>query len=261
MVEDTPSHAQRAETSEGDISLLGFVEEKRKGASLGCFRELKDDPNRQLTETTFYTVKEKKMRHLGLIAKDNVGEQAGIINMVHCEDGSIRRELDKDPGKPELSMSFGLQLICDTYGCSDEVDDEDAVEDADEDADEDETEAATENILTRNKTVPEEVRMGTIGQSGPAYLTLPREQWLFSRQSMDTVPGDEMRPPKAEFNLAVVEVGNREAMTKSNNLDKTVRVMAWLFEGLICADRDKVHNALTVKDNKVAKTLQFAVST
>ena len=74
---------------------------------------------------------------------------------------------------------------------------------------------------------------------------------------MDTVPGDEMRPPKAEFNLAVVEVGNREAMTKSNNLDKTVRVMAWLFEGLIC----KVHNDLTVKDNKVAKTLQFAVST
>ena len=30
---------------------------------------------------------------------------------------------------------------------------------------------------------------------------------------------------------------------------------------MICADRDKVHNALTVKDNKVAKTLQFAVST
>ena len=51
--------------------MLGFVEEKRRGASLGCFRELKDDPNRQLTETTFYTVKEKKMRHLGLIAKDN----------------------------------------------------------------------------------------------------------------------------------------------------------------------------------------------
>ena len=125
--------------------------------------------------------------------------------------------------------SFGLQLICDAYGCGDEVDDEDAVEDADEDPDEDETEAATENILTRNKTVPEEVRMGTIGQSGPAYLTLPREQWLFSRQSMDTVQGDEMRPPKAEFNLAVVEVGNREAMTKSNNLDKTVRVMAWLM--------------------------------
>ena len=71
MEEDTPSHDQRAETSEGDISLLGFVEEKRKGAALGCFRELKDDPNRQLTETTFYTVKEKKMRHLGLIAKDN----------------------------------------------------------------------------------------------------------------------------------------------------------------------------------------------
>jgi hypothetical protein len=60
MVDDTPSDAQRAETSEGDISSLGFVEERRRGAALGCFREVKDDPNRQLTEPTFYTVKEKK---------------------------------------------------------------------------------------------------------------------------------------------------------------------------------------------------------
>jgi hypothetical protein len=98
MVEDTPSHAQRAETSGGDIASLGFVDGS-KVAALGCFRKLKDNPNRQLTEPTFHTVKDVKTRNLVLIAKDIVGEQAGIINMVHCEDGSIRRELDKDPGK------------------------------------------------------------------------------------------------------------------------------------------------------------------
>jgi hypothetical protein len=52
----------------------------------------------------------------------------------------------------------------------------------------------------------------------------------------------------------------REVMSKSNNWDKTVRVTARLFKGLICANRDKVLNALTVKDMKVAKSLQFAVS-
>ena len=130
------------------------------------------------------------------------------------------------------------------------------------------------DIPTRAKTTPEEVRMGSIWQSGPAYLSLPREQWPFSRQFLDSVPVEEMRAPKAEFNLvaAVPGVGDkglndmgltgmiREVMSKSNNWDKTVRVTARLFKGLICANRDKVLNALTVKDMKVAKSLQFAVS-
>jgi hypothetical protein len=58
MVEDTPSHAQRAKTSGGDIASLGFVEERSREAALGCFRELKENPNRQLAEPTFYTVEE-----------------------------------------------------------------------------------------------------------------------------------------------------------------------------------------------------------
>jgi hypothetical protein len=107
MVEDTPNHAHRSETLEGDIASLRFVEEGGCGAALGCCRELKEDPNRQLTELTFYTVKEEKMRNLELIAKDDVAEQASIINVVHCEDGSIKRELGKDPGRSETSMSFG----------------------------------------------------------------------------------------------------------------------------------------------------------
>ena len=82
-----------------------------------------------------------------------------------------------------------------------------------------------------------------------------------------------MRAPKAEFNLAVPGAGDkgldnmgvtgmiREVMTKSNNWDEAVRVMARLFKGLICADRDKVHNAVAVKYIKAEKTLQFAVPT
>ena len=85
--------------------------------------------------------------------------------------------------------------------------------------------------------------MKSIWQSEPAYLTLPREQLLVSRQFED-MQEEEMRAPKAEFNLAaaVPGVGVREVMTKSN-------------------DRDKVHNAVAVKDIQVEKTLQFTVST
>ena len=67
------------------------------------------------------------------------------------------------------------------------------------------------DIPTRAKTTPDEVRMGSIWQSGPAYLSLPREQWPFSRQFLDSVPEEEMRAPKAEFNMvaAVPGVGDK----------------------------------------------------
>jgi hypothetical protein len=63
----------------------------------------------------------------------------------------------------EVSLSSGLQLICDAYD-----------EDADDDVNEAEA-ASNETIPTRNKTAPEEVRRGSIWQSGPAYPTLTRE--------------------------------------------------------------------------------------
>ena len=166
-------------------------------------------------------------------------------------------------GNSGVSLSLGLQLICDAYGCGDEGDDEDTEEDVAENADEEGEEAAShDDIPTRNQTFPEEVMMKSIWQSEPAYLTLPREQLLVSRQFEDTMQEEEMRAPEAEFNLAaaVPGVGVREVMTKSN-WDETVRVMARLLKGQICADKDKVHNTLTVKDSKVAMTLQFTVST
>jgi hypothetical protein len=91
--------------------------------------------------------------------------------------------------------------------------------------------------------------MKSIWQSEPAYLTLPREQLLVSRQFEDTMQEEEMRAPGAEFNLAAAVPG------------VGVRVMARLLKGQICADKDKVHNTLAVKDSKVAMTLQFTVST
>jgi hypothetical protein len=161
-----------------------------KVAALGYFRELKDDPNRQLTELTFHSIEEKKTRDLGLIAKDNVAEQASIIT-----DNIMRKQdMAHHQGNSGVSLSFGLQLICDTYGCGDQVDDEDADEDDAEDADEEGEEAASnDDIPTRTKTAPEEVRMWSIWQSGQANLTLPREQWLFSLQFEDTMLGEEMK--------------------------------------------------------------------
>ena len=130
------------------------------------------------------------------------------------------------------------------------------------------------DIPTRDKTTVEEVRMGSIWQRGPAYLALPKEQWPFSRQFRDTVPEEEMRAPKAEFNLAMVVpgVGDIELkemgivvmvekiMNQCNSWEKSVRITARLMKGIICKDRSKIVRNLTVKDMKVAKSIQFAVS-
>ena len=130
------------------------------------------------------------------------------------------------------------------------------------------------DIPTRDKTTAEEVKMGSIWQGGPAYLTLPRDQWPFSRQFVDTVPEEEMRAPKAEFNIAtaVPGVGNvglrnmgitgmiTEVMDKHNSWVKTIMVTARLVKGLLCVDRSKINKAPTVKDIRLAKTLQFVVS-
>jgi len=130
------------------------------------------------------------------------------------------------------------------------------------------------DIPTRDKTTIEEVKMESIWQRGPAYLTLPREQWPFSRQFRDTVPEEEMRAPKAEFNLAMAVPGLgdmelkdmgvtrmvEEIMYQYNSWEKSVRATARLMKGLICDDRAKIVRNLTVKDLKVARSIQFAVS-
>ena len=49
------------------------------------------------------------------------------------------------------------------------------------------------DIPTRPSTTPEEVLEGTVWQNGPSYLSLPKDQWPFSREFMDILPaeGDE----------------------------------------------------------------------
>ena len=56
------------------------------------------------------------------------------------------------------------------------------------------------DIPTRDYTVPAEVMDDSIWQNGPAYLTLPKTQWPFSRDFLDTVPDSELRAPRAAFN-------------------------------------------------------------
>ena len=58
------------------------------------------------------------------------------------------------------------------------------------------------DIPTRDTTTANEVADGSIWQSGPPYLLLPREQWPFSRDFLDYVPTEELRSPKAVFGLA-----------------------------------------------------------
>ena len=57
------------------------------------------------------------------------------------------------------------------------------------------------DILTRCSTTPDDVREGSTWQAGPAYLSLDRKEWPFSRDFLDVVPDQELRAPKATFNF------------------------------------------------------------
>ena len=125
------------------------------------------------------------------------------------------------------------------------------------------------DIPTRDRTGPDEVREGSIWQNGPAYLSLPREQWPFSREFLDIVPEEEMRVPKAVFNMVetvsgVSDMGVammvRKVMDSSNKWEKTVNVTARLVRGLLAMNRGRITDPLTVKDIQSARILQFLVS-
>ena len=127
------------------------------------------------------------------------------------------------------------------------------------------------DIPTRDKTTPDEVREESIWQSGPAYLSLPREQWPFSREFLDVVPAEELRASKAAFNMAeaVFGVGDfnlgvmsliRKIMEKSNNWGKTVHVTARVCRGLLANSRERIRDPLNVKEIQTARILQFVAS-
>ena len=44
------------------------------------------------------------------------------------------------------------------------------------------------DIPTRDSTLPDEVGENSIWQGGPSFLSLPNQQWPFSRDFIDTVP-------------------------------------------------------------------------
>ena len=75
------------------------------------------------------------------------------------------------------------------------------------------------DIPTRARTTPEEVKSGSVWQSGPSYLAGPKENWPFSRDFLDILPSHEIRVPKAWFNAVSI---NRDASMGS---PKFVRVI------------------------------------
>ena len=102
-------------------------------------------------------------------------------------------------------------------------------------------------------------------------MTLPRNQWLFSREFLDILPEHEMRRPKAMFDLAVTGAWSsrlRHKLTtlvlqvtaRSNCYPKTVHVTARLLKCIFDQNRDRIAEGLTVRDIQLAKVVQFMVS-
>ena len=127
------------------------------------------------------------------------------------------------------------------------------------------------DIPTRACTTPDEVKEGSLWQIGPAYLTLPRDQWSFSRDFIDAVPVEELRAPRAAFAALQGEpwvccLGAKlsdlveDIMNRSNSYAKTVYVTARVLKGVISMSRSKVEEPLTVSDIAAARKAQFMVS-
>ena len=58
------------------------------------------------------------------------------------------------------------------------------------------------DIPTRGSSSGKDVQADSIWQSGPEYLSLPRYNWPFSRDFLDYVPEQELRPSKVVFHTA-----------------------------------------------------------
>ena len=127
------------------------------------------------------------------------------------------------------------------------------------------------DIPTRDMTLPDEVRDGSVWQRGPDYLTLEKDEWPFSSQFLDAVPDQELRKPKAFFNVAVTgtwvsSLGSKlskliaDVMCRSNSYDKTVNVTARLLKSLFDQNRERIQVTLEVRNIKLAKLVQFLVS-
>ena len=127
------------------------------------------------------------------------------------------------------------------------------------------------DIPTRNTTRPDEVQEGSLWQNGPAYLSLPKDQWPFSREFIDVIPDSELRAPRAAFSSVVlIPEGNplgdkltsivESVMLRSNCLAKTTHVTARLLKCYFGRSADRIRDPLTVDDIKVAKLIQFIVS-
>ena len=127
------------------------------------------------------------------------------------------------------------------------------------------------DIPTRARTNPDEVRSGSIWQSGPSYLAEPKELWPFSREFLDVLPAQEMRAPKAWFNSVNVSSQSgmdyskfvrivEDIMLRSNSWSKTTHVTARIIKALFSRDRSAIEDDLDVVDIKVARLIQFAVA-
>ena len=110
----------------------------------------------------------------------------------------------------------------------------------------------------------------SVWQKGPLYLTLPKAQWPFSWEFLDTIPEQELRRSKALFNLLVTTdrscaLGSRltelvlDIMQRTNSYAKSFNVTARVLKAIFDQDRSRISKDLTVKDITVAKLAQFMV--
>ena len=127
------------------------------------------------------------------------------------------------------------------------------------------------DLPTRAYSSPEDVMEHSVWQSGPSFLAHSKQEWPFSRDFLHYIPEQELRVPKAAFNLTDPQVWNSllgkdldriitQIMERSNCLMKTSNVTARILKCLFSLDRTRIEEPLTAKDILVARTAQFMVS-
>ena len=127
------------------------------------------------------------------------------------------------------------------------------------------------DIATRDTSLPQDVAEQSTWQSGPSYLALPMEHWPFSRNFLDRIPDQELRSPKAIFNMVdsrpwISRLGTdidrmvNQIMERSSCYQKTTCVTARLLKCLFSRDKERIKEPLTAQDLKVARLVQFIIS-
>ena len=107
------------------------------------------------------------------------------------------------------------------------------------------------DLLTRGTAKLEDIALGSVWQTGPTFLSLPRMMWPVNRDcvSRSVIPEEELRSPKSYLRVAAVQVETdmpsmfrsvEKVLQSNNSLESRKRVVARIIKGWNTGIRESI---------------------